>query len=158
MNDLSVVLVEPEIAPNVGAIGRLCAALGAMLHLIGPLGFRLDEKNLRRAGMDYWEHLQWKAWPDWKGFCQEHDVAARGWLFTTKTSRNYLEATYRTGDFLIFGRETKGLPEPLLQAHPDRCVTIPMANPQTRSLNVATAAAMALGEGVRQIRTKLPPA
>lgn len=150
MSKLNVVLLEPEIAPNVGAIGRLCAAMGAALHLVGPLGFRLDDRSLKRAGMDYWQHLTWQAWPDWKSFCAEHAVADQGWLFTTKTQRSYLSVRYQPGDLLIFGRETKGLPESLLRENAPRCVTIPMANAQARSLNVATAAAMALGEALRQ--------
>ncbi len=152
-SQVQLVLVEPEIAPNVGAIGRLCAAMGAQLHLVGPLGFRLDEKSLRRAGMDYWDHLDWKAWPSWEAFLAEHDdLATRGWFFTTKTAASYLDAHYAPGDFLIFGRETKGLPESLLAAHPERCVTIPMRGPGARSLNLATATAMALGEALRQVK------
>ncbi len=147
---LNVVLVEPEIPPNTGAIARLCAATNTVLHLIEPLGFRLDDKTLKRAGMDYWQHVNWHAWPNWTAFREAHPQA-RLHLLTTKTTRPYTQAKFEPGDFLVFGRETKGLPESLLAAHAEACLTIPMPNPAVRSLNLATAAAIVLFEARRQI-------
>jgi tRNA (cytidine/uridine-2'-O-)-methyltransferase len=147
---LHIVLVEPEIPPNTGNVARLCAATGATLHLIEPLGFELSDKTLKRAGMDYWEQVTWKTWPSLNALQTEYPQG-RFFYFTTKTSRLYTSMRYETGDFLVFGRETKGLPEPLLAAHPDQCVKLPMPNPAARSLNLATAVGIALYEGIRQI-------
>jgi tRNA (cytidine/uridine-2'-O-)-methyltransferase len=144
-----VVLVEPEIPPNTGAIARLCAATHCHLHLVEPLGFRLDDKTLARAGVDYWPQVTWRAWPNWTAL-REANGAARFYFLTTKTSRSYLTASFQPGDFLVFGRETKGLPESLLAANAEACLTIPMANPGVRSLNLATAAAIVLFEALRQ--------
>jgi tRNA (cytidine/uridine-2'-O-)-methyltransferase len=146
-----VVLVEPEIPPNTGAIARLCAATNCHLHLVEPLGFRLDDRALARAGMDYWQEVVWRTWPDWKTLV-EAQPAARFHFLTTKTNRSYVDARFESGDFLVFGRETKGLPESLLARHADACLTIPMANPKVRSLNLATAASIVLFEALRQIR------
>lgn len=152
---MNVVLVEPEIPPNTGNIARLCAATGATLHLVGPLGFRLDDKTLKRAGMDYWQHVRWR---EWKSLAQlettareEHPRTAFYYV-TTRSRRPYTQVGYQPGDYLVFGRETAGLPQPLLDAHPDRTVTIPMFNPAARSLNLATAAAIVLYEALRQVR------
>jgi tRNA (cytidine/uridine-2'-O-)-methyltransferase len=146
---LHVVLVEPEIPPNTGNIARLCLAAGARLHLVGPLGFSLDEKSLRRAGMDYWEQCDVKIWPSLEAlFAESPD--ARFFLLTTKTTRPYWEQEFADGDHLVFGRETKGLPESLLAAHAERCLTIPMQT-NARSLNLATSAGIVLYEAVRQI-------
>ena len=147
---LHVVLVEPEIPPNTGNIARLCAATNTVLHLVEPLGFRLDDKTLKRAGMDYWQHVTWHTWPGWDTFREAHPQA-RLHLLTTKTTRPYTQARFEPGDFIVFGRETKGLPESLLAANADACLTIPMANPEVRSLNLATAAAIVLGEALRQV-------
>jgi tRNA (cytidine/uridine-2'-O-)-methyltransferase len=149
---LHVVLVEPEIPPNTGAIARLCAATETTLHLVEPLGFRLDDRALKRAGMDYWEHVTWRTWPDWPAFRAAH-AEARFHFLTTKSTRSYTDARFQTGDFLIFGRETKGLPESLLKENVESCLTIPMSSPHVRSLNLATAAAIVLFEAIRQIRT-----
>ena len=146
-----VVLVEPEIPPNTGSIARLCAATNCHLHLVEPLGFRLDDKALARAGMDYWQQVTWRTWPNWAAL-QEAHPGARFHFLTTKTKRSYLEADFQPGDFLVFGRETKGLPESLLAKHTGACLTIPMANEQVRSLNLATAAAIVLFEGLRQAK------
>lgn len=148
---LHVVLVEPEIPPNTGNIARLCAATHTELHLIEPLGFRLDDKTLKRAGMDYWRHVTWRTWPDWAAFRAAH-AHGRLHLLTTKASRAYTAARFEPGDFLIFGRETRGLPESLLKENAEACLTIPMANPEVRSLNLATAAAIVLFEALRQVR------
>ena len=150
---LNIVLVEPEIPPNTGAIARLCAATHTVLHLVEPLGFKLDDKAMKRAGMDYWQHVTWKAWPNWSALCAAHQEA-RFHFLTTKTTRSYTDAAYAPGDFLVFGRETKGLPESLLRENAEACLTIPMANPHVRSLNLATAAAIVLFEALRQVEPK----
>jgi tRNA (cytidine/uridine-2'-O-)-methyltransferase len=147
---LQIVLVEPEIPPNTGAIARLCAATNTTLHLIEPLGFRLDDRALKRAGMDYWQHVTWHTWRDWAAFRAAH-ADARCHFLTTKTTRSYLKAQFQRGDMLVFGRETKGLPESLLARHADACLTIPMANPEVRSLNLASSAAIVLFEALRQL-------
>jgi tRNA (cytidine/uridine-2'-O-)-methyltransferase len=148
---LQIVLVEPEIPPNTGAIARLCAATNSVLHLVEPLGFRLDDRALKRAGMDYWMHVTWRSWPNWEAFQAAHP-GARFHFLTTKTDRPYTDARFQPNDFLIFGRETKGLPESLLKENADACLTIPMHNAHVRSLNLATAAAIVLFEALRQLR------
>ncbi len=148
---LQIVLVEPEIPPNTGTIARLCSATNTVLHLVEPLGFRLDDKTLKRAGMDYWQEVKWHTWPNWAALQAAH-AGARFHFLTTKTSRSYTEASFLADDFLVFGRETKGLPESLLREHAESCLTIPMLNPKVRSLNLATAAAIVLFEALRQIR------
>jgi tRNA (cytidine/uridine-2'-O-)-methyltransferase len=152
---LNVVLVEPEIPPNTGNIARFCAATNTMLHLVEPLGFKLDDRALKRAGMDYWQHVTWKTWPNWTALRTAHS-GARFHFMTTKTKRPYTEARFQSGDFLVFGRETRGLPESLLAENADACLTIPMSNPEVRSLNLATSAAIVLFEALRQIQTGTP--
>ena len=154
----NVVLVEPEIPPNTGNVARLCLAAGAHLHLVGPLGFSLDDKSLRRAGMDYWEQVQVTVWESWERFYAENLTEARYFLLTTKTDRVYYDADFQPGDFLIFGRETRGLPESLLTGPAGRrhALTIPMA-PAARSLNLATAAGIVLFEAMRQCRSFATP-
>jgi len=147
---LQIVLVQPEIPPNTGAIARLCAATETCLHLVEPLGFKLDDRTLKRAGMDYWQHVDWRAWPDWPTLRTAH-AGARFHFLTTKTTRSYTDAQFSPGDFLVFGRETKGLPESLLRENEAQCLTIPMLNPNVRSLNLATAAAIVLFEALRQV-------
>lgn len=147
---LHVVLIEPEIPPNTGNIGRLCLAADAHLHLVKPLGFSIDDKALRRAGLDYWHEVRVTCWDSFDQLRSTH-AEARFWFLTTKSQRAYWDAEFHDGDFLVFGRETKGLPEPLLAANAERTLTIPMA-PQTRSLNLATAAGIVLYEAVRQLR------
>lgn len=152
---MNVVLVEPEIPPNTGNVARLCAATGATLHLVGPLGFRLDDRELKRAGMDYWEQVTWKYWESLEKL-QEAALTKQGppnWYYvTTKAKRAYTEPSYRWGDYLVFGRETAGLPEALLKANADSTMTIPMFNPEARSLNLATAVAIVLYEAMRQVK------
>lgn len=147
---LHVVLIEPEIPPNTGNIGRLCLATGARLHLVGPLGFSLEDKALRRAGLDYWQHVDVHRWGDFAELQAAAGSTARFWFLTTKTKRAYWSERLVDGDYLVFGRETKGLPEPLLAAHAERLLTIPMAGDSTRSLNLATAVGIVLYEAVRQ--------
>jgi len=149
---LHVVLVEPEIPPNTGNIARLCLAAGARLHLVEPLGFSLDEKSLCRAGMDYWEQCDIKVWPSFEALRVETG-GGRFFFLTTKTTRPYWDQKFEDGDHLVFGRETKGLPESLLAAHAEDCLTIPM-QPEARSLNLATSASIVLYEAVRQLAAK----
>ena len=147
---LHVVLVEPEIPPNTGNIGRLCLAAGAHLHLVKPLGFSLEDRYLRRAGLDYWRDVPVTVWDSFDKLRAEHSAETRCWFLTTKATRAYWDADFRDGDFFIFGRETKGLPENLLAAHPEELLTIPMRG--TRSLNLATAVGIVLFEAMRQQR------
>ena len=147
---LHIVLIEPEIPPNTGNIARLCLAAGARLHLVEPLGFSLDDRALLRAGMDYWHEVDVRTWPDFSALRAAAEPIARFFFFTTKTQRSYWNAAFNDGDHLVFGRETRGLPESLLAAHEPDCLTIPMA-PGARSLNLATSAGIALYEAKRQI-------
>lgn len=147
---MNIVLVEPEIAPNTGNIARLCAATRSTLHLIEPLGFKLDDKQLKRAGMDYWSQVDWKRWPNWSTFRSEMPVGARLWFVESGGPRHYAEVHYQPGDFLIFGRETAGLPRPLLDDCPDAWIRIPMLNPASRSLNLSNCVAIVLYEALRQ--------
>lgn len=144
----NVVLVEPEIPPNTGNVGRLCLATGSVLHLIKPYGFSLDDKQLKRAGLDYWNDVRVRSWDSFEQLQREQAGSARYFFLTTKSSRAYYTTEFTPGDFLVFGRETKGLPERLLTLNQERCLTIPMQG--TRSLNLATAVAIVLFEAVRQ--------
>ena len=144
-----VVLVEPEIPPNTGNIGRLCLATGAHLHLVKPLGFSIDDRTLKRAGLDYWKDVQVSVWESLTDLQSAQAPGARYFFLTTKTDRPYWKMRFRDGDFLVFGRETKGLPEPLLEANREHLLTIPMTQ-QTRSLNLATSVGIVLYEAVRQ--------
>ena len=146
----NVVLIEPEIPPNTGNIARLCLATRSRLHLVKPLGFSVDDRRLRRAGMDYWHQVDVQYWKNLAQFETATQPPVRRFLLTTKSERRYWDAKFREGDYLVFGRETKGLPEYFLLAHADNCLTIPMA-PEARSLNLATAVAVVLFEGVRQL-------
>jgi tRNA (cytidine/uridine-2'-O-)-methyltransferase len=146
----NVVLVEPEIPPNTGNIGRLCLAAQSTLHLVKPLGFSLEHRQLKRAGLDYWDEVDLRAWESFAELQAAQSRSARYFFLTTKTRRAYWDIKFRHGDFLVFGRETKGLPESLLTANIDDCITIPVR--ATRSLNLATAVAIVLFEGVRQLR------
>ncbi len=147
---MHVVLVEPEIAPNTGNIARLCAATRTTLHLIEPFGFRLDDAQLRRAGMDYWRQVVWQRWPDWPAFAASVPRDARLWCVEQGAPRHYAEATFTGDDFLVFGRETAGLPRTLLEARPDRWLRVPMFHAEARSLNLANCVALVLYEALRQ--------
>ncbi len=147
----NVVLVEPEIPPNTGSVGRLCLATGSHLHLVKPLGFSIDDRALRRAGLDYWQFVQVSVWESFAELCAAQQPESRFFFFTTKTTRAHWDTAFEDGDFLVFGRETKGLPESLLADNAESCVTIPMIG-QTRSLNLATAVGIVLYEGLRQLR------
>jgi tRNA (cytidine/uridine-2'-O-)-methyltransferase len=145
-----IVLVEPEIPQNTGNIARTCLAIGARLHLIEPLGFTITDKQLNRAGMDYWKACDVHQWPHLVAWQAAH-AHTRQWLFTTKAKALYCEVDFHFGDALIFGRETRGLPESLLAAHPEQTLRLPM-RPEARSLNLATSVGIALYEAARQIR------
>jgi len=145
-----VVLVEPEIPPNTGNVARLCAATRMPLHLIEPLGFKLEDRDLRRAGMDYWKHVEWYRWPDWTAFRAHLKPDARLWFIESGGSRLYTEARYDLGDYLVFGRETAGLPRPWLEARPDRWLRLPMFSEQARSLNLSNCVAAVVFEALRQ--------
>ncbi len=144
-----VVLVEPEIPPNTGNIGRLCLATDSVLHLVHPLGFTLNERTLKRAGLDYWDQVRVVEHDSLEAFMASIAKEQRFYLLTTKCSKPYWETDFRPGDWLVFGRETRGLPESFLAAHPDRTLTIPTTR-EVRSLNLATAVAIVLYEAVRQ--------
>lgn len=147
---LHIALYEPEIPPNTGNIARLCAATRTGLHIVGPTGFRMDDRTLKRAGLDYWEHVElyrhigltdlYDALPD-----------SRFLYLTTKSSRPYTDWQYSDGDCLVFGPETRGLPEAVLAANTDRSLTIPMPNPNVRSLNLSTSVGIVLYEALRQL-------
>ncbi len=154
---LRIVLLEPEIPPNTGNIARLCAGTGAELHLIEPLGFELNDRQLKRAGMDYWQHVQWKVWPDWPGFRASLPAGSRLWFIEQGAPRGYHQATYAPGDWLVFGRETAGLPTALIQQNEATWIDIPMANPATRSLNLSNCVAIVLFEALRQTGFEPPP-
>jgi tRNA (cytidine/uridine-2'-O-)-methyltransferase len=144
-----VVLIEPEIPPNTGSIARLCGATDCTLHLVKPLGFSTDNKHLKRAGLDYWQYVDIVYWENIDAFLAAQDEEHLYFL-TKKVDRPYTEAVFKSGDFLIFGKETAGLPQEILQYYRDRCYTIPMSNPNIRSLNLATAAGIVLYEALRQ--------
>jgi len=147
---MRIVLVEPEIPPNTGNVARLCAATNTQLHLIEPFGFRLDDKKLKRAGMDYWQHLDWHRWPDWASFEKQLAPDARLWFIESGGPRCYADIRYGPGDYLVFGRETAGLPKGLLEQNRDRWLRIPMFSAQARSLNLSNCAALVLFEALRQ--------
>ena len=144
----NVVLVEPEIPPNTGNIGRLCLATGSTLHLVKPLGFSIDDRTLKRAGLDYWKEVDVQLWDSLEQLQREREPSSRFFFLTTKSDRAYCDVRFRAGDFLVFGRETKGLPESLLAKHAEGLLTIPMRG--TRSLNLATAVGIVLFEAMRQ--------
>ena len=145
---LNIVLYEPEIPANTGNIGRTCVATGTKLHLIEPLGFRLAEKSLRRAGMDYWEHLDVRRYMNFREFT-EKNPGAKIWMATTKAKQIYTDVTFGENDYLMFGRESAGIPEEILVEYEENCIRIPMLD-EIRSLNLSNAAAVVLYEALRQ--------
>jgi tRNA (cytidine/uridine-2'-O-)-methyltransferase len=147
---MHIVLVEPEIPPNTGNVARLCAATNTQLHLIEPLGFRLDDKELKRAGMDYWQQVDWHAWPNWAAFYQQLEAGAVLWFVESNAPLLYTEAKFKPDDYLVFGRETAGLPAPLLEQNRERWSRIAMWNAQARSLNLSNCSAIVLFEALRQ--------
>lgn len=147
---MNVVLLEPEIPPNTGNVARLCAATGTVLHLVEPFGFKLDNAQLKRAGMDYWRHVEWRRWTSWTAFREAVPAGARLWFIESGGPRRYTEAGFEREDYLVFGRETAGLPRKLLEENSQRWLRIPMFNPQARSLNLSNCVALVLFEALRQ--------
>ena len=146
---IRVALVEPEIPPNTGNVARLCAATRTPLHVVGVTGFRLDDRAVRRAGLDYWPEVELHRHRDVEAL-RRSLPGARFLYLTTKAEASYAEWAFTSDDCLVFGPETRGLPEELLRANAERCLTIPMPNPKVRSLNLATSAAIVLYEALRQ--------
>ena len=147
---MNLVLVEPEIPPNTGNVARLCAATRTRLHLIEPLGFELTDKQLKRAGMDYWAQAEWHRWQNWEAFRAHVPADAMLWYIESEGPKRYTEAQFGPDDYLVFGRETAGLPRQLLETHRDTWLRIPMFNPESRSLNLSNCAALVLFEALRQ--------
>lgn len=145
----NIVLVEPQIPQNTGTIGRLCVNLGATLHLIKPISFDIDDKAVKRAGLDYWKHLDLIVWESFEEFLKEHPIADNTHMATTKTDNLYFEANFKKGDYILFGSETKGIDEKVLLEHPDNCVTIPMGG-TGRSLNLGVSVGIVTYEALRQ--------
>lgn len=148
MAKLNIVLYEPEIPANTGNIGRTCVATGTKLHLIEPLGFSLSEKALKRAGMDYWSQLEVERYVNYEDFLQRNP-GAKIYMATTKAKKIYSEASYETDCYIMFGKESAGIPEEILVEHPEECVRIPMIG-ETRSLNLSNSVAIVLYEALRQ--------
>ncbi|HEY0023102.1 MAG TPA: tRNA (cytidine(34)-2'-O)-methyltransferase [Longimicrobium sp.] len=146
---IHVALLEPEIPGNAGAVARLCGATGSPLHLIGRLGFSFTHPKAKRAMMDYWQHTQWHHHLEWEDFTAA-TAGRRVWMLTTKATRTLWGASFQPGDVLLFGPESRGLPEHLLAADPERCIRIPML-PVARSLNLSTAVGISLFEALRQV-------
>lgn len=145
---LHIVLYQPEIPHNTGSVGRTCVALGAKLWLVRPLGFRVDDYYLRRAGLDYWQHLDWEVVDDWPQLVEKLQPR-RIWLFTKTARRRYVDVEYEVGDALVFGRESSGLPESLLGEDANRCLRVPLRE-EARSLNLSNCVAVAAFEALRQ--------
>jgi tRNA (cytidine/uridine-2'-O-)-methyltransferase len=156
---LHIVLHEPEIPPNTGNVGRTCVALGAKMWLVRPLGFTIDDYHLRRAGVDYWDELEWEVADSWDDLVVRlaRAGARPGWFFSARATRPYTDVAYRRGDVLVFGRESRGLPKELLAAYPEQALTIP-SRPQVRSLNLSNCAAIVAYEAVRQWAAEGMPA
>lgn len=147
---MQIVLFEPEIPPNTGSVARLCAATLTPLHLIEPLGFKIDDKHLKRAGLDYWEFVDLRVHPSWQHFL---DAAAPQnlWFFSKRAAKSYTATRYQEEDFLVFGPETRGLPREILDANAERALRIPMMGSGVRSLNLSNAVSIVLYEGLRQL-------
>jgi len=146
--EMHIVLHQPEIPANTGNIGRTCVATGTSLHLIEPLGFQLDEKSIKRAGMDYWEHLDVNRYMNYQEFLEKHPNA-KVWMATTKAKKTYTEAKFGPDDFIMFGKESAGIPEEILVENEDTCIRIPMLD-EIRSLNLSNSVAIVLYEALRQ--------
>ena len=148
---ITVVLLEPQIPPNTGSTGRLCGATNTRLHIVGKLGFELSDKTLKRAGLDYWDHINWKYFPNTENYLGTMIKEENFDLLTSKSSVPYTEKKFSDGDYLVFGSETTGISDPFLRKHWDNTCTIPMKNPNVRSLNLATSVGIVLYEAIRQI-------
>ncbi len=147
---MNIVLVEPEIPPNTGNVARLCSATGTRLHLVGPLGFRLGDRELKRSGMDYWEQVDWQLWEDWGVFEAALSEGARCWFVEQGGAKRYDQVEFGAEDYLVFGRESAGLPRALLERNAETWLRIPMFNSQARSLNLANCVSLVLYESLRQ--------
>lgn len=147
---LNIVLVEPEIPQNAGNIVRTCACTGSKLHMVKPLGFEVSDKYLKRAGLDYWHFVEIRFYDSIEELMQEHYKGDNFYFFSTKAKKIHSEASYKDGDFLVFGKETKGLPESLLEKHYSECVRLPM-NDETRSLNLSNSVCVGVYEALRQM-------
>lgn len=156
---IHVVLVHPEIHWNTGNAGRTCLATGAVLHLVEPLGFSLDARQVKRAGLDYWEHVDLRTWRDWRSFEDALPSLGEPFFFSTKATRDLWDATLGTPDdvVLIFGRETGGLERAILDRYAERVLAMPMSSPLVRSLNLSTSVGIAVYEVLRQRRTRREP-
>ncbi len=147
---MNIVLLEPEIPPNTGNVARLCAATQSVLHLIEPFGFKLDDAQLKRAGMDYWQQVKWQRWKNWNTFAATIPPDAQLWFIESGGGKNYSDVKFAANDYLIFGRETAGVPKQLLETHRENWLRIPMFNAQSRSLNLSNCVALVLFEALRQ--------
>jgi tRNA (cytidine/uridine-2'-O-)-methyltransferase len=147
---MNIVLVEPEIPPNTGNVARLCAVTRSTLHLIEPFGFKLDDAALKRAGMDYWQQVRWQRWSGWRAFHEQIPPDARLWFIESEGPQKYSDVVYGPEDYLVFGRETAGLPKVLLAENSKRWLRVPMFNPASRSLNLSNCVALVLYEALRQ--------
>jgi tRNA (cytidine/uridine-2'-O-)-methyltransferase len=147
---MNVVLVEPEIPPNTGNVARLCAVTNTTLHLIEPFGFKLDDASLKRAGMDYWQQVRWHRWSGWRAFQEKLPPAARLWFIESDGPKRYSDARFSPDDYLVFGRETAGLPKALLEENRNQWLRVPMFNPASRSLNLSNCVSLVLYEALRQ--------
>ncbi len=145
----NIVLVEPQIPPNTGTIGRLCVNLGATLHLVKPLGFDIDDKAVKRAGLDYWKDLDLVVWESFSKFLDAHPIGTHSYMATTKTDNLYFNAKFKKDDYILFGSETKGIDEKVLLAHPEQCITIPMGA-AGRSLNLGVSVGIVIYDALRQ--------
>jgi len=145
----NIVLVEPQIPQNTGTIGRLCVNLGATLHLIKPLGFDIDDKAVKRAGLDYWKHLDLVVWESFDEYLAQHPIGTSSYMGTTKTDNLYFDAPFKKGDHILFGSETRGIDEKVLLSHPEQCITIPMGG-KGRSLNLGVSVGVVIYDALRQ--------
>lgn len=151
----NLVLVHPQIPNNTGAIGRLCVNAGASLHLIKPIGFDIDEKAVRRAGLDYWDKLDLHVWESLDDFFANNEITDNAYFATTKTDKPYFEVTFKEGDYIFFGSETAGIPENILNKYKEQCITIPMTK-DGRSLNLAISTGIVLYDAIRQTFDTFP--
>ncbi|MDP6170216.1 MAG: tRNA (cytidine(34)-2'-O)-methyltransferase [Candidatus Marinimicrobia bacterium] len=146
----TIVLIEPQIPPNTGSTGRLCGATNTRLHVVGKLGFELSDRTLKRAGLDYWDHIDWEYFPDTEQYLEKMINEHSYHLLTTKSNTPYTSKEFNKDDFIVFGSETKGIDETFLRSHWENTCTIPMENPNIRSLNLATSVGIVLYEALRQ--------
>ena len=148
--EMNIVLLQPEIPPNTGNVARLCAATRTTLHLIEPFGFKLDDAQLKRAGMDYWRQVTWQRWKSWAAFSEKITTTSKLWFVECDGPKLYSEVRFSAKDYLVFGRETVGLPKQLLEQNRETWLRIPMFNAESRSLNLSNCAALVLFEALRQ--------